>query len=209
MTVEDAIEASSKGERFWNREKFLGKPMDPDVAEQTNLNRQVFLYDGIGISKAETLAKRLNKSFGTKSKSVVEYFRRDTIVSRFDVIFDCVDNFETRIVLSEKCRDEKKLLVSGGTNIDAGQVVIYNPLNGGQTPAELLGLYEIVNKRKIDSYQRQRASCAYRPNPSVIMTNQIVAGFMVDSYRMMLAGQDATNTFYESGSDKRIGVQND
>jgi hypothetical protein len=67
-----------------------------------------------------------------------------------------------------------------------------------------LGLYDIVDERTIDAPERVRASCKYRPDPSVIMTNQIIAGFMVDSYRMLLAGQEPSNIFYDSRSDARI-----
>lgn len=178
--------------------------VDPDVVEMTNLNRQVFLYDAIGLSKAEILAERLNKLFGIDAQPRVAYFERDTDILPYDVIFDCVDNFETRIVLSETCKDQKKVLISGGTSADAGQVVVYDPSQGHGTPAELLGLYDIVDLREIETYQRVRASCEYQPDPSVIMTNQIIAGFMVDAYRMLLDGQEATNIFYDSTGDKRI-----
>jgi hypothetical protein len=36
------------------------------------------------------------------------------------------------------------------------------------------------------------------------MTNQITAGFMVDSFRMLLDGQEARNIFYDSTSSERI-----
>ncbi len=178
--------------------------IDPDVVQMTNLNRQVFLYDAIGLSKAETLSERLNKLFGIDAQPGVTYFRRDTDISPYDVIFDCVDNFETRIVLSEKCKDQNKVLISGGANVDAGQVVVYDPRQGDGTPAELLGLYDIVDKRKTETYQRVTASCTYQPDPAVIMTNQIIAGLMVDSYRMVLDGQVTPNIFYDSTSDKRM-----
>jgi molybdopterin/thiamine biosynthesis adenylyltransferase len=178
--------------------------MDPDVVEVTNLNRQILLYDAVGQSKAETLSRRLNDLFGMNSSAEVAYFRSATDLSPYDVIFDCVDNFETRIVLSEKCKDQGKTLISGGTSADAGQVVVYNPLKNGATPAELLGLYEIVSIRTVETPHRERASCAYRPDPSVVMTNQITAGFMVDSYRMLLNGQEVRNIFYDSTCSERI-----
>ncbi|MCG6919023.1 MAG: ThiF family adenylyltransferase [Deltaproteobacteria bacterium] len=178
--------------------------MDPDVAETTNLNRQILFYDAVGKSKAETLARRLKNSFGLKADSWIEYFKRQTDISSYDVIFDCVDNFETRIVMSEKCKDEKKTMISGGTNVDAGQVVVYHPAKNKETPAELLGLYDIVDERNVDSPERVRASCKYRPDPSVIMTNQIIAGFMVDSYRILVAGQEPKNIFYDSKRDGRM-----
>ena len=178
--------------------------MDPDVVEVTNLNRQILLYDAFGESKAETLSKRLNDLFGMSTGAKIAYFRRDTDLSSYDVIFDCVDNFETRIVLSEKCKDQGKVLISGGTSADAGQVVVYQPKKNGPTPAELLGLYEIVSDRTADTPLRERASCTYQPDPSVVMTNQITAGFMVDSYRMLLDDQEVRNIFYDSASSARI-----
>ena len=178
--------------------------MDPDVAETTNLNRQILFYDAVGKNKAETLASRLKNLFGIKANSWIEYFKRHTDISSYDVIFDCVDNFETRIVMSEKCKEQKKTMISGGTSVDAGQVVVYHPAKNKKTPAELLGLYDIVDEGNVDSPERVRASCKYRPDPSVIMTNQIIAGFMVDSYRMLVAGQEPENIFYDSKRDGKM-----
>jgi len=178
--------------------------MDPDVVEVTNLNRQVLFYDAIGKSKAEILTTRLNSLFNMNSKAQISYFDTDTDIVSYDVVFDCVDNFESRIVLSEKCKAHGTMLISGGTSADAGQVVIYNPMQNGATPAELLGLYGIVEKRSPETYQRERAACIYQPDPSVIMTNQITAGFMVDAYRMVLDGQEPENVFYDSTSTVRF-----
>jgi molybdopterin/thiamine biosynthesis adenylyltransferase len=178
--------------------------MDPDVIELTNLNRQILLYDALGQSKAKTLSDRLNEFFGMNSTAKVEYFGSDTDISSYDVVFDCVDNFETRIALSEKCKVQGKVLISGGTSADAGQVVVYDPKKNGVTPAELLGLYQIVSSRTGGIPLRKRDSCVYRPDPSVIMSNQIIAGFMVDSYRMLLNGQETRNIFYDSTSRGRI-----
>jgi molybdopterin/thiamine biosynthesis adenylyltransferase len=138
------------------------------------------------------------------SNAQVAYFGRHTDLSPYDVVFDCVDNFETRIVLSEECKDKNKILVSGGTSAEAGQAVLYNPRDNGVTPAELLGLYKIVSERTVEAPRRERASCTYQPDPAVVMTNQITAGFMVDAYRMLLDGQEARNIFYDSSSSEKF-----
>jgi hypothetical protein len=65
-------------------------------------------------------------------------------------------------------------------------------------------LYDIVEKRNPEAYERERAACIYRPDPSVIMTNQITAGIMVDAYRMLIAGQKPANVFYDSTSPLRF-----
>ena len=174
--------------------------MDPDTVEVTNLNRQVLFYNAIGESKAKTLSTKLNTLFGIGSNAEIAYFDRNSSIESYDAVFDCVDNFETRIVLSEKRKNQEKILISGGTSPNAGQIVTYNPKDDGPTPAELLGMYGIVEKRHPETYQRERAACIYQPDPSVIMTNQIAAGFMVDSYRMLIDGQKPENVFYDSTS---------
>lgn len=178
--------------------------MDPDVVELTNLNRQVLFHDALGRYKAEVLSRRLNLLFGMKSTSRMGYFLKDTDLSPYDVVFDCVDNFETRIVLSEECKDQRKKLISGGTSAHAGQVVVYDPTRHRATPAELLGLSDIVSRRGAQSILRERAACTYTPDPSVIMTNQIAAGFMVDSLRMLQDGQEVKNIFYDSSREEKI-----
>ncbi|MGE5345591.1 MAG: HesA/MoeB/ThiF family protein [Acidithiobacillales bacterium] len=180
--------------------------IDPDTVDVTNLNRQVLLAGGIGRTKAEVLCERLHALFGIETGARVASFRKDTEVSGYDAIFDCVDNFETRVILSETCRDERKVLISGGTGPREGQVIVFDPARGNETPAEVLGMHEIVDRQAVEAFRRDTASCAYRPEPSVVMTNQIVGGLMVDSFRMLLAGQEPRNTFYDAGNDARIFV---
>lgn len=178
--------------------------MDADTVDVTNLNRQALFYDAVGESKAKALSRKLNEFFGIDSEAVVRDFTKVTDISPFDAVFDCVDNFESRIVISEKCQDAGKVLISGGTSVDAGQVVIFNPALGGATPAELLGLYDIVAGRGGEALPRGESSCIRQPDPSVIMTNQITAGFMVESYRMVESGLNPENIFYDSRNNRKI-----
>lgn len=178
--------------------------MDSDTVDLTNLNRQVLFHDAVGESKSQALSGKLNQLFDIESKAIIEDFVQDTRISTYEVIFDCVDNFETRILLSEKCRHEGKALISGGTSAEAGQVVIFDPHDSSHTPAELLGLHDVVAKRAIEAARKGGASCSYQPDPSVVMTNQITAGFMVDMLRVLLAGQKPRNVFYNSKSNDKI-----
>ncbi len=177
--------------------------MDPDTVETTNLNRQVLLYDAVGQSKAETLSRRLKRFYRMETDAAVRRFDAASDISDYQVVFDCVDNFESRIALSETCRAGQKVLISGGTGVETGQVIVYDPHAKGPTPAELLGLYDVVAARKITGSSGSRASCSYQPDPSVIMTNQVVAGFMVDACRRLLDGHAPQNIFYgAAGAEK-------
>jgi hypothetical protein len=181
--------------------------MDPEMVEMTNLNRQVLLYDAVGCPKAATLASRLNDLFGLATDSLVTHFQPDTDISSFDVLFDCVDNFETRSALSEKCREQHKVLISGGSSVEAGQVVVYDPSRPGPTPAQLLGWSDMVEKRQTATSRQEREACAYQPDPAIIMTNQVIAGFMVDSFRRLQDGQAPGPIFYDATRDERISRQ--
>lgn len=178
--------------------------MDPEPVELTNLNRQILFWDSVGQPKAKALAQRLAAWFGVKARGILEYVTRDTDLGKYAVVFDGTDNFESRIVLSEKCREGGQILISGGTGVTAGQVVVYDPARGGPTPAELLGLSDIVKGRDVQVRERERASCLYAPEPAVIMTNQIVGGLMVDALRRLLAGEEAPNLFYDAQSERML-----
>jgi molybdopterin/thiamine biosynthesis adenylyltransferase len=176
--------------------------MDPDVIEVTNLNRQVFFAGAVGAGKAETLAARLNQGFATRAVGRKEYFREGSQVSGFDIVFDCVDNFASRIAISDACAAAGTMLISGGSDITAGQVVAYHPERQPETPAALLGLPDLVAQRL--PVGRERAACIYQPDPAVIMTNQIIAGFMVEAGRRLLAGQTAPPLFYDADGDHKF-----
>ena len=178
--------------------------LDPDRVEVTNLNRQILFWDRVGEPKAAVLAERIAGWFGAGPKAKTAYVTRETDLSGYAAVFDCTDNFESRIVLSEKCKDRGLMLISGGTDATAGQAVFYDPARGGPTPAELLGLYDLAGRRDVDVQQRARASCVYAPEPAVIMTNQIVAGLMVDGFRRLLAGEAPPNCFYDARAARML-----
>jgi hypothetical protein len=95
-------------------------------------------------------------------------------------------------------------LISGGSSVEAGQVMVYDPARGGPTPAQLLRLPEIVAQRQGPLSREEREACIYQPDPSVIMTNQVIAGFMVEAFRRLLDGQDPAPVFYDAAGDRKF-----
>jgi len=177
---------------------------DADEVAVTNLNRQVFFAEAVGRNKAETLARKLADAFDARAVGIPADFTEGTELSAMDAVMDCVDNFESRILISEKCRDQQKILISGGTGVETGQVMIYVPEPGNPTPSDLLGLPAIVSERRSRAVPRNAASCVRLPDPSVIMTNQVVGALMVDALRRLLSGDPPPNLFYNSRSETKI-----
>ena len=158
---------------------------DPDTIEQVNLNRQIWFYDAVGKPKAEVLAERISEMGNGKYKGYVEKFTRKTKLDKYDLVFDCVDNFNVRLALSESCAERKIPLISGGTNYHSGQVVMQIPKKS-ICVKHALNLEELAAQHK-EQEQEQREGCVYQPDPSVIMSNLVVGTLMVHDMRQLVS----------------------
>ncbi len=155
--------------------------IDNDEIESTNLNRQVFFYNSVGKMKSEVLGNRLKEFFklpDNRISSEIVYLDEGFDLSGYDAVFDCVDNIQSRQIMSEKCRKKKIPLIHGGTSYQAGQAMYYS--GTGTTPAERLGFTETEKEQK-ERIEREN-SCLRQPDPSVIMSNMIVSALMVDLF---------------------------
>ena len=92
--------------------------VDDDRVSLSNLHRQI-LYnsDDIGKLKTEAAFERLNAMnpevhFKIFSERIISQ-NAVNIVSEYDVIIDCTDNFATRYLLDDVCRILEKPLISG------------------------------------------------------------------------------------------------
>ncbi len=181
--------------------------IDPDTIEQANLNRQILFYDAVGKNKAEVLAQRMTPHVRSTKGRVAE-FSKDSSVKGYDVVFDCVDNFEVREIISDVCEREGVPLISGGTSYRAGQVACFFP-GLTKTIKDALGLKDLITAKKKEREERN-AGCIYQPDPSVIMSNQVVGGIMVDQFRRMFSNNVQHKEInalvrYDSNDPKRIG----
>src|SRR6202011_1637762 len=95
-----------------------------------NLQRQV-LYDTyyIGRPKVEIAAEKLG-DLNNEIKIVPHDLRLDEsnareIISRYDIIADCSDNFETRFLVNDVCIELGKTLVSAAAAGFEGQVYTF------------------------------------------------------------------------------------
>jgi len=150
--------------------------MDYDTVESTNLNRQILFYDSVGQKKAESLVSKMTlinpavlvRGLVAKLDEKSDYF----VNNRPDLIMDCVDSFAVRAIINYFAVRNEIPLISGGTNPKSGQVVVYKPGESSCLDCKL-------GVEKALAEQRKAASCRYAPDPSVIMTNQIIGGMMV------------------------------
>lgn len=125
---------------------------DYDTVSSSNLNRQ-FMYttEDIGKDKCDILTKKLSEYAPDCSAIPVKERISNTSNPAFwddcDIIFSCVDNNETRIILEGLCRENNIPLVHGGIDGFYGVAYLYIP-SYSLTPSEA-GLCE-GNKAKFN-----------------------------------------------------------
>ncbi len=108
---------------------------DYDTVSVSNLHRQI-LYgpDDVGQKKAEIACVKLhlqNPDIGFHiHDTMIDSSNVMDIISHYDIILDCTDNFETKYLLNDACVLTGKPLVFGAIYQYEGQVALWNVNNG-------------------------------------------------------------------------------
>ncbi len=91
--------------------------IDHDVVEASNLNRQNYFLDDIGMSKTEATAKRLisiNPDLSISAKKL--FLDQNNIAAQFkdrDIVFEALDSAEAKKLFLETFGNTKKLVIMG------------------------------------------------------------------------------------------------
>lgn len=183
--------------------------VDDDVVEESNLNRLIAATaeDARNRTAKVTVAGRLINSVNPQAhvRGLFNNLRSDEAIDFLceapQVIFGCVDNDGSRLVLTELTAAYNKTLIDSGAEIInnpefqefGGRVIVARPgefclLCAGQIDLE-------VARQELESKEEK----AYReilgyglgkkmPDPSVISLNGIIAGLAVTEFLMLVTG---------------------
>ncbi len=163
--------------------------LDYDEVDQTNLNRQIMFYDSVGKEKSLALAEKIKQiNPNIEVRGLVGKLDENTTYfseNKPDLILDCVDSFATRAITNYFGVHYGIPLVSGGTNSSSGQVVVYEPEQSSCLECKL-GVESALGMAL------QGSKCTDTPDPSVIMTNEVIGGMMVgESLKVLDKGYGA------------------
>jgi len=108
---------------------------DGDRIAISNLHRQpLFAFNDNGLAKTEVAAKRLQQCNPFINIQIHEgWVDADSIVSLisgYDIIADCTDNFHTRYLLNDVCVQLDKPLVYGAIHQAEGHLTVFNHQGG-------------------------------------------------------------------------------
>ena len=105
--------------------------IDFDKVEISNLNRQtLFGTDDLGKFKVIQAKKNINKL--NKKVKIITYKKKLTtknaknILNKFDIICDGTDNFNTRYLINDYCKKNKKILISAAITKFDGHLLKFN-----------------------------------------------------------------------------------
>jgi adenylyltransferase/sulfurtransferase len=111
--------------------------VDDDIVSISNLHRQV-LYDTNDIGKSKVTIAAAKLRLMNPDVELVEYkFYLDknnclAVISNYDVIVDCTDNFSSRYMINDACVLKEKPLVFAAVNRFEGQVSVFNAIEKGK-----------------------------------------------------------------------------
>ena len=105
--------------------------VDHDKVELNNLNRQtLFSINDIGSYKVDQAKKKIIK---LNNKIKIKTFKKKinsrnikSILKNYDVICDGTDNYETRYLVNDQCKKDKKILISAAISRFDGHLYIFN-----------------------------------------------------------------------------------
>ena len=95
--------------------------IDPDCVEPKNCARQNFMYYEVGLSKAESLAMRLNQQYGTQFEFICDYGEEALKTCYGGLVITCVDTVKAR-----KHYKDKGLWLDMGNGETTGQALFGN-----------------------------------------------------------------------------------
>ena len=91
--------------------------VDYDKVELGNLNRQtLFNFSDLGkykVFQAKKKIKKIYKKIKVKTyKTSISSKNIEKILKNYEIICDATDNFETRYLINDSCKKNKKILIS-------------------------------------------------------------------------------------------------
>lgn len=101
--------------------------IDGDKFDETNMNRQLLCSkETLGSFKVDCYAKRIKEVSNSDVIIYKEYLKDDNIdiINDCDLVFSCLDNIQSRLLLEKACNQKNIPLVNGSVGENFGNVCL-------------------------------------------------------------------------------------
>lgn len=105
--------------------------VDHDVISQSNLPRQI-LYEERSIGKKKAIVAKQKLELLNSASNIIAYDLELTydnafnIINQYDIVIDCTDNFDTRLIIGDITYQCNKSLIRGAVLQYEGQIAVFN-----------------------------------------------------------------------------------
>lgn len=171
---------------------------DGDTVEEKNILRQNFMPNDIGKNKAEVMAERHTRAFGTNIIAHTEMFemvnfQRGRSSGKVYIFVGCVDNNQARreiamafdlLIKTSDRTNQKSIWLDAGNEKKSGQVVL-----GSKTVKDITDIYPELLLKKHDS--TVQVSCADRmlEDEQNLFVNLTAANVLLNYLRKILLNE--------------------
>lgn len=163
--------------------------VDGDRVEESNLGRQRFEQEDLGIKKSEAWAENLKSMFKVDFNiiAIPEYISQrniKNIIKDCSVVFSCVDNHATRKLLQvHSFTLRNTLLITGGNDWVDGNIMIYRRQEGKElTPPITKYHREIRFPQDRNPAEMSCTELAQSGSPQLIFANLSAATLMLNAF---------------------------
>ena len=171
--------------------------IDPDTVEETNLARQQFTNDNIGENKAFAKKRQLENCVPNNSTIIEasdEFVTADNVDIEIpddaDIVFLCVDNAETRLIINDYLVKKGVPFINGGTTEGhAGEYCFVQP---GKTPCLRCFFPPVTEK----------GNCSDNPDPSIVGNSMMIAAGMVFQFQQWITNRATIGPVFKFDGDR-------
>ena len=168
---------------------------DGDRYEPKNQERQSFAEKDIHENKAKAKAKQLYQQYPNINYEVIPEYINELNVDKLlpsDFIFICVDQHASRKIIAETVEESNCpniVVISGGNDLEHGNVVVHIRRNNEDITPSLLAYDEIRNANMDEHPDRLSCEQAMQSDPQVIFVNTNVANCMLNAFYSIVSGK--------------------
>jgi len=166
--------------------------IDGDEYEDKNYERQEFMRLG---NKAEIKTNELKMKYSNLVIDyITDYINTDIIsgvINEKDIIFLCVDNHKTRMIVSNYCKTlNDAILISGGNELIDGNVQIFVRKGGVDLTPDLCAYHPEIANPTDRSPEEMSCEELSKSEPQLYFTNLSVATIMCWAYYNVVVKQN-------------------